>query len=545
MRRISLVNLFLTIIWLIILGFLFYVQVIKYPYYRSLALIQHKKKIELLPRRGDLYDASGRLIATSIHCYSAYVLPRFIKNQKRAAQRLDHAGFGSYDELIKKFRQKNFFWLKRKFDTQEKETLEKLNIFGIFIVDDMKRIYPADELFAGMVGKVDADNQGIEGLEYELNDFLKGEKGFSIFQKKPSGDGFPYHRYPSQESKPGSDVYLTIDLDLQEILYEEIKKQIEESNATAGMGLALNPQTGEILALINNRPGQPWRNMVVCDEFEPGSTFKIVTALAALEKGWKETDIIDARGGYIKYCGHRIDDYRDYGIINFKETFGYSSNVGVVKISQTLDRDRFGLLARNLGFGEKTGIELPGEAKGNIQVNNRTSNIRFANICFGQGVTTTLLQLAQAYAAIANGGKLYRPYIIKEIKKANQTVHRNEPLLVRQAVPPQHSHQIVSILAGVVTFGSGKKAAVQGISIAGKTGTAQKVINGNYSHDKIITSFIGFFPAENPSLLIAVALDEPKKGKWASDLCAPIFSRVVKRVINLPKYNQQIYVKRS
>ncbi len=545
MKRITLLNLFFTVLWFIVLAFLFYIQLIKSNHFQAMAQIQHKKKIELLPKRGDLYDASGRLIATSYHCFSAYVLPKYLDNKKRAARRLADAGYGSYNKFIENFKDNGFLWLKRKFTEQEKKKIEDLDIFGVFIIDDMKRIYPFGELFASMVGKVDADNQGIEGLEYELNDYLKGEKGYSIFQKKPSGEGFPYHRYPNQEPIAGFDVYLTIDLDLQQILYEEIKAQIDETSASSGMGLILEPVTGEILALVNICNGRPWRNKVISDEFEPGSTFKVVTAATALDKGWRESDLIDARGGYIKYCGYKIKDFRDYGIITFKETFEHSSNVGVVKISQSLDREKFNIFARNLGFGEWTGIELPGEAKGNFVVNNKTSNIRFANICFGQGITTTLLQLSQAYATVANGGRLYRPYIIKLIKRNKNVYHQGEPILVRQALSKNLTDRLIAILTDVVENGSGVKAKVEDMSIAGKTGTAQKVDNGNYSHEKIIASFIGFFPTEAPSLLIALVLDEPQKGKWASDLCAPMFGRIAKRVVNLPKYNYRTYAKKS
>ena len=181
MRRTNLLNLWFTVIWFVILAFLFYIQTVKYNHFRGLALIQHKKRIELLPKRGDLYDASGRLIATSAHCYSAYVLPKYIKHKRRAAKILSEANFGSFPELIKKFNEKNFFWLKRKFDQDEKEKIEKFNIFGVFIESDMKRIYPFGDLFSSMVGKVNADNQGIEGLEYELNDILKGKKGCLLY----------------------------------------------------------------------------------------------------------------------------------------------------------------------------------------------------------------------------------------------------------------------------------------------------------------------------------------------------------------------------
>lgn len=544
MKRIGLLNFGFTGVWLLMLAFLFYLQIVKYGHFRSLALIQHKKKVELLPKRGDLYDASGRLLAASAHCYSAYVLPKYVKNKDKAARQLAQAGFGARPELVRKFDDKTFFWLKRKFDRGDKEKIEQLNIFGVFIEDDMKRIYPFGDMFAGMVGKVNSDNQGTEGLEYELNDLLKGEKGYRVFQKRPSGEGFPYHRYPSQEPKPGMGVYLTIDLDLQEILYEEIKNQVAKCEATTGLALALDPRTGEILAMVNISPGQPWRNIVITDEFEPGSTFKIVTAGAAINKGWKETDMIDARGGNIKYGGYTINDFRDYGILSFKETFGYSSNVGVVKISKTLDKKQFALLARNLGFGERTGIELPGEARGNFSVSNRTSNIRFANICFGQGTTTTVLQLAQAYAAIANGGQMYQPYIIKEIKKDDKTVMRTEPRMMRQAVPKELAARLVEIMRGVIDHGTGIKAKLDEVSIAGKTGTAQKAFNGEYSHDRITASFVGFLPASAPSLLVVIVLDEPKKGKWASDLCAPVFGRAARRIINLPKYNYRFYAKK-
>ncbi|HID31976.1 MAG TPA: penicillin-binding protein 2, partial [bacterium (Candidatus Stahlbacteria)] len=300
------------------------------------------------------------------------------------------------------------------------------------------------------------------------------------------------------------------------------------------------PQSGKILAMVNVNGGS-CHNSVVSDEFEPGSTFKIVTLASALIEGLNLDEKIDVSGGKIKIYGHTIHDFRDYGILNLKGVFVHSSNVGAVKIGKRIRPGIFFQTARSLGFGNLTGILLPGEAKGKIYRPAEMGRMRYANNCFGQGVTVTLLQLTNSYAAIASGGRLYRPMIVEEIRESKR-VYAFKPFLIRRVLNLDICEKIKEVLAAVVDTGTGKLARNEVFKICGKTGTAQKAGVGGYLPDRIITSFCGFFPKDDPQYVVGIMLDEPDVGKWASQITAPIFGTIVASMIRMPDILPEYYV---
>jgi cell division protein FtsI/penicillin-binding protein 2 len=257
----------------------------------------------------------------------------------------------------------------------------------------------------------------------------------------------------------------------------------------------------------------------------------------AMQKGAMETDIIDTENGKVKVRGHLINDYRNYGIVTLKQAIAHSSNVAMVKLSRKFDREGFLLLVRDFGFGEVTGIEFPGETRGRLPDAKKINDVEFATLVFGQGLTVNLLQLVMAYQAIANDGVLCKPTILKEIREKGKTVHAFDPLRIRRVVDASTARRVTEILCSVVEEGSGMAAAFNGIKIAGKTGTAQKVVDGRYSNSSIIATFVGYFPAEEPDYLIVLMIDEPKSGYWASTIVAPVFRDVAQSVYQMGSHH--------
>ena len=519
------------IIWCYLLFYLFNLQVLKHHNYSIRAKNQHERKVNLEARRGNIYDCQGRPLAISIKAYSIYVVTKYIKNPNQVALKLAQLGLGSYRSLRQKLKQKKFFWLKRKADATLANKIKKLHIAGIGVIDDYLRDYPQEKYLKDLVGAVSVDNRGLAGLEYQFDSILSGKNGFAIFQKKPSGKGYPYPHYPMLEPQNGADLYLTIDLDVQILLWDVLKRAMDRFDARQASGVVIEPGTGRLLAMVNHN-GDECHNSVIADEFEPGSTFKIVTLAAALIDGHHLNERVNVSGGKMKIGGHWIHDFRDYGVLDLKGVFVHSSNVGAVKIGKKMRRDIFFQTARAMGFGNQSGIHLPGEAKGKIYRPQDMRRIRFANNCFGQGLTVTLLQLANAYAAVAAQGRLYRPYVVSEVIDGRK--YSIKPFMIRKILSPKICIMITRVLEDVVKIGTGKLASSPMVKVCGKTGTAQKAGDGGYLKGKIMTSFVGFFPADKPRYVVGIVLDEPAIGNWASQITAPVFGELVDGFLKIP-----------
>jgi cell division protein FtsI (penicillin-binding protein 3) len=533
MIRIRILNVFLFLISLVYFSYLFYIQVIKHDHYEEKAKNQHEKKMVILGARGNIYDRNGLPLATSQQCFSVFCTPRYSVDKATLAREVAIIS-GKRETEVKKCIDKNeFFWVEKKIDLRKRDKYLEIGDPSIGFTHDLNRQYNMQEMFTSLIGKCGSDNRGIEGLELQLNDILSGTSGFAIYQKDPTGAVFPYHNYPESRPQPGQDVFLTIDLQLQAILFNSLKETLTKEDARYAAGLIIEPTTGEILALVNIGKESDIRNHVVCDEFEPGSTFKLLTLTYALMNGYGENDVIDTEGGTIKVRGHTIHDYKNYGSVTFKQAIAHSSNVAMVKISKTFDRQEFFLLIRDFGFGQLTGVEFPGEIKGKLPNVEKLNDIEFATLAFGQGLTVNLVQLAFAYQVIANGGVLNKPIVIREIREGDKSVYHAEPLRIRRAVDEEIAARATDILCGVVEEGSGVDAALHDVRVAAKTGTAQKVINGKYSNTSIITTFVGYFPAESPDYLIAIMFDEPKRGMWASTTAAPVFRNIAQTICKI------------
>lgn len=540
MKRARFLNFSLFFVSIIYFSYLFYIQCVKYQYYEQRAKNQHEKKFTLLGARGNIYDRTGLPLATSQQCFSIFCTPKYIYNRKRFIKEVASICGRSKDQLEQLVEAGRFFWIEKKIDFKKRDLYLSIDDPGIGFTHDLNRKYNMPEIFESLIGICGSDNRGIEGLESQLNDVLNGRSGFAIYQKDPTGDVFPYHNHSEKDPLPGHDVYLTIDLNLQAILYANLKKYMIKEEARFAAGLIIDPRTGEILALVNAGKERDQRNHVICDEFEPGSTFKLVTVAYALLNGCRENDVIDTEGGKCKVRGHTIHDYRNYGSVTFKQAIAHSSNVAMVKISEKFDRQEFFILMRDFGFGQLSGIELPGEVEGRLPNPDKTNDVEFATLTFGQGLTVNLLQLAFAYQAIANRGVLNKPIIVREIRDGKRVIYKSKPLRIRRIIDEETARRITDILCSVIEEGSGTGAAFNDVRIAGKTGTAQKVVNGKYSNSSIIATFIGYFPAESPDYLIAVLFDEPKKGLWAGAIAAPVFKNVAQSIYQINSHQYAI-----
>ncbi len=540
MKRMRFLNIFLFLVSVIFFSYLFYIQCIRHQYYEHRAKNQHEKKFVLLGARGNIYDRNGLSLATSQQCFSIFCTPRYVCDKKRLIRKVATISQRSERQIRRLVDSGKFFWIEKKVDLKKRDLYLNIDDPGIGFTHDLNRQYNMPEIFTSLIGKCGSDNRGIEGLELQFDDMLSGKSGFAIYQKDPTGDIFPHHNYPEKDPLPGQDVYLTVDLHIQTILYANLKECLIKEEAKYAAGVIVDPHSGELLAMVNVGKNGDQRNHIICDEFEPGSTFKLITLTYALLNGFKENDIIDTEGGRYKVRGHTIHDFRNYGTVTFKQAIAHSSNVAMVKLSEGFDREEFFLLTRDFGLGQLCGIELPGEVKGKLPNPRKINDVEFATLTFGQGLTVNLLQLAFAYQTIANGGVLNKPIIVREIRDRKKIVYKTKPLRIRRVIDKETAGRVTDVLCCVVEEGSGTEAALKDLRIAGKTGTAQKVVDGKYSNTSIITTFIGYFPADSPDYLIAILFDEPKRGLWASAIAAPVFKNVAQSICQINSHHYAV-----
>ncbi|MDP2657529.1 MAG: penicillin-binding protein, partial [Candidatus Deferrimicrobium sp.] len=413
---------------------------------------------------------------------------------------------------------------------------------GIGTVEEPKRFYPNRELAASLVGFTNRDSEGMEGVELSLNRYLRGERGFLLCERDARGRVIVPATTPVEVNSKGHSVALTIDRNIQHVAESELQAAVEKYNARGGMAVVLSPGTGEILAMATapsfnpnapaGAPAEARKNRSLTDSFEPGSTFKVFTLASALELGAvSTTDRFFCENGAYHYAGKVIHDTHRYGWLTAPEVVKVSSNIGITKINERMDGDRFYDMIRAFGFGSRTGIELRGEVPG-IAPSRRgfESHLRRATVSFGQGISVTPLQLAIGMAAVVNGGKVMKPYLVREIRdQEGKTVFRGEPRELRRVLSPKTSAQMREILGKVVEEdGTGTQARIKGFLVGGKTGTAQKVEpgSGRYSATKRTASFIGFLPLNDPKLLILVVIDEPRGQVYGGVVAAPAFNQI-------------------
>jgi cell division protein FtsI/penicillin-binding protein 2 len=409
-----------------------------------------------------------------------------------------------------------------------------------------RRYYPHNQIAAQVLGFTDVDDEGISGIEKDFNTYLTGTAGWVYKTKGWKGKIQHKSGMPFQMPVNGCNVQLTLDLEYQSILEEELYHRQIETKAIAATGIIMNPQTGEILAMAST-PGfdnnkyslsSPDLHRVrsITDQFEPGSTFKIVPAVAALaENKVSLTDEFNCENGEMDYYSIKVRDHESYGMLTLPQIIRYSSNIGVIKVIEQVGSKSLYNTSRNFGFGALTGISLGGESLGKLKSVKNWSAVSLGQISMGHEVGVTALQLATAYCAIANGGYLVTPILVRQIMDHNEdVVYAEDPSIIRKVANGSTMESLRLILRDVVENGTGHKAEILGWDVAGKTGTAQKWKDGKYSNDKFISNFVGFFPFEDPQLLAMIMLDEPVQPyHWGAEGAAVTFKRVMKRIINM------------
>jgi len=520
---------------------LFYLQVLRHDFYEKLASEQHTVSVEVPALRGTIFDRDMRVLAINLTSNSVFANARAIKEKRKVARHLSRLlGLNESYVMQRISRDKSFVWIKRKITPAEEDALKRLKIKGVEVIKESKRFYPDKTLASHLIGTVDIDNTGLEGLELYYNKYLKGESGWLISTQDAKRKLLESYQYEFIPPKNGFSLVLTIDEVIQSIAERELGKMCDKYNAKGASIIVMDPKNGEILALANlpnfdlNEPGKrspdAVRNRAINDFFEPGSVFKIVAASALLEENLvRMNETFFCENGQWKIGRRILHDHRPHGVLTFKEVIGLSSNIGTVKASSRLGQERMYKYMEAFGFYERTGIDLPGEVVGMNRPVSKWSGVSMYAIPMGQEVTSTAIQLASAIAVIADNGYRVKPRIVKRvIDEKGEVIKEFPPSVTRKVISTPTVLKMRSILMGAVTTGTGKKAKIEEYSSAGKTGTAQKVEPGGvYSHDRFVASFIGFAPVEKPLLAVAVCIDEPRPVYFGGDVAAPVFKTVV------------------
>jgi cell division protein FtsI (penicillin-binding protein 3) len=433
--------------------------------------------------------------------------------------------------------------LNRRLPYDDYIAIKKLAIEGIGFQETFFRAFPEGQIASHVIGLVDMDGKGLEGIEKQYNRFLSGQNGKIFILRDGKGNLIPSSN-EGVPARPGQDLFLTIDIKVQRILEEEIEKVFKESSARGAVGIVLDADNGEVLALANRPTYDPnppvissldcRRNRSVTDIFEPGSVFKMITAAAGLEEGVvKPEDKFFCENGKYFVQNHTIHDTHPYGMLTFREIIVKSSNIGAVKIGSRLGKERMYKYATAFGFGKKTGIDLPGEVSGILRPVSQWSDYSMTAIPFGQEVSGTVAQCAAALGAIVNGGNLYQPYLLKWVRDSRGRFTPGcKPVLVRRVISQATSDTLISILEDVASEeGTARWAAIPGYRVGGKTGTATKVENGRYSHTKYVASFAGFIKTPARNLVIFVMVDEPRGAYYGGVVAGPAFNRIGQRTL--------------
>ena len=551
-RRSGAVFLFFIGFSILCISRLLFIQFFRSSYLTRIAKSQYNLYLELEPRRGTIYDSNLKPQAVNLVADSLYAIPAEIRDKDKEGIIKQLMPILNVDYAYLKdrlYRKKSFIWLARKISSQQAEAIQRLNIKGLDFIKESKRCYPNGYLASHVIGFAGLDNAGLESIELYYDKYLKGQSGCALFlrdARQKRLDLWEKMVLP----KDGYDLILTIDEVIQYIAERELDKAFKTSHAQGASIIVMDPHTGAILALANrptfdlneynNVSKDRIRNRSICDLFEPGSVFKIVTASAALEeKKVVEEDKFFCENGSYKVSTHILHDHRPHGWLKFREVIEQSSNIGTTKVAQILGAGLIYRYVRLFGFGSKLGIDLYGEISGAIKEPRFWSKLSIAAVPIGQEVGVTTLQLVSAVSTIANGGQLMKPYLVKEIRvRHGETIKENSPLLIRKAISIDTANRMKKILTGVVEEGTGKLAQLPGFSAAGKTGTAQKLEpNGAYSHNKFIASFIGFAPAEDPLIAMAIVIDEPHPYYFGGVVAAPVFKNVAGDVLRYLKTN--------
>jgi cell division protein FtsI (penicillin-binding protein 3) len=521
------------------------VQVGQYTYWRDSAEAQYGRRITVAPVRGNIYDRRNNVLAASIPAPSIFAAPREVRQPGATAQKIVSIFPSlSRSRLEQQLTSKaSFVWLARQVSPEKVSALEALKLPGIHIMKETRRIYPRGVMAGSTIGYAGVDEQGLGGLERQYDDVLAAQPLRTNGTRDARGRTVSFDQAAHAGPPRGADLHLTLDMRLQHIAEKELARQAEAIGARSGLVVIMDPYTGGILTLASypffnpndyrNKEQRSWRrNRAITDPVEPGSTFKVVAAAAALEEKTVNLDeVFFCEKGRTIRNNRVLRDHKPFEFLTFPEVMENSSNICMAKVNERIGSEQFYEYIRRFGFGEKSLIDLPAEHPGGIRHPEDWSALSHDSLTIGQEIIVTPVQLVTAFSVIANGGWLLRPRLVDRIVKGDleQTF---KPERRRRILSQQTTNRLTSILVGVVERGTGTQAALDGYLVAGKSGTAQKAENGRYSHSKVVASFIGYAPAEAPRFVMLVMFDEPKKKRWGGSAAAPVFRRIAAQALH-------------
>jgi cell division protein FtsI (penicillin-binding protein 3) len=522
-----------------------YLQLFRHSEYLAKAQRQQQHVIEITPKRGAIYDRNMHPLAMSIPVDSAFAVPSELGDQQLAARLLSGV-LGIPREVLEARLEssRSFVWIARKLPPDKKEAVEALNLKGVYFQKENQRIYPKRDLASHVLGFVNLDEKGIGGIESELESKIGGKSEKIIVMADARQRWFDGGE---AQRERGANVVLTLDEKIQYVAERELKAAIAKTQALAGTVIVMNPNNGEILALANwprfnpnaatDALAETRMNRAVSAIYEPGSTFKLITLAAAFDQGiTRPEEIFNCENGAVYVAGHRIRDHKPFGFLTVSQILAQSSDVGAIKIALRLGAPKFYDYIRAFGFGQLTGVDIPGESKGMLQHLESWTPISIGSISMGQEIGVTPIQLISAVSAIANGGMLYKPHVIAELRRGEQVLPAEgvlAPAEPRRAIRPETAATLRQLMEGVILNGTGPLARLDGWTAAGKTGTGQKIdpATGRYSPTQLIASFTGFAPISNPAVTILVSLDSPVGQHEGGQVAAPVFKRIAEQVL--------------
>jgi len=528
------------------------IQIINSEELKYYAERQQTKIESIQADRGLIYDRNGLLLAYNRDEVSFYIDLRMLpeKRKKEVAGKFSGA-FGKSEKYYLKIINQSgkTVCLEKKAKRDAAFNLLNYKLPALFYREDPTRVYQYGVIGAHVLGYVNHEYVGANGIEKALEENLKGENGTRLVERNAIGDMITVSEEETKPAIPGDNLSLTIDKSYQGILTEELNKGLETYKGKSAAGIIMDPKTGEILALANAKSFDPnfyWKyndfqrkNRVITDTYEPGSTFKSITLATLLNEGsCKESDLVNVENGKYKFRNSYIYDTHKHKYLTVKGVMEESSNIGIAKLIRELDAETYYKYLRDFGFGTYTSLSLPGEVKGKLRSPLNWSKLTKTYMSFGYGLSVTPLQLAAAFCSVINGGILYEPQILKkQVDKNGELIYQSSPVKVRRVISEETSLRMRKILASVVENGTGKNAKIENVSVGGKTGTAKIVENGKYVAGKYNSSFIGFFPVENPKVVCLILVNEPELEKYGSKVAAPIFKNVAERIIQTdPQY---------
>jgi cell division protein FtsI (penicillin-binding protein 3) len=523
---------------------LVYLQVHKHSDLEARAANQSARTMDISAKRGDILDRHGRVLAYSVDSDSVYGVPSEIEDAAKAASVLCGAladcSTKERDALTGRLRQKRaFVYVRRRVTPLQARRVAELNLDGIGFIKEDRRFYPKKQLASHLLGFVGVDNKGLAGIEAAYDSQISGALGKLLYQTDARGRAFSRLERPPTA---GASVELTIDEYLQHVAERELREAVARNRASGGTVIIMDPKTGEILALANEPTFNPnafssatveqWRNRAVQDIYEPGSTFKVVTASAALEERVVHPNqIINVAGGRIRFGGRVINDTHDYGSLTFTDVIAKSSNVGAIRVGLSLGSERLGGYARRFGFGRALSPDFPGETPGIVWNPSELDNSALASMIIGYQVGVTPLQMVTAMSSIANGGDLIQPRVVHALIRDGKRTEVKRTVLGR-TISKDTAAMMTSIMEQAVEDGTATFAQVDGYTIAGKTGTAAKLVNGRYSHTDYFASFVGFLPSRNPVASIIVVIDSPHAhGYYGGPIAGPVFQKLAEATL--------------